>query len=143
MNEHIKTAQAIAELPEEAGYDRWPWAMLNYEGEIFSCYIGEIAEEPDEQFPWLEVQDFSDWSAAKWLERAGCKILNGFQIRMTEEGYEGHEDREYWHLVYKIDPRLRIPNNLDYMKAILAIGQRAFTEGGVWLEAWNRGQDVE
>jgi hypothetical protein len=142
MNEYIKTAQAIAELPKEAGCDRWTWRLVT--DEIFGLSIihEEALCDDDEIYgPWLNIDDLSEWSAAKWLERAGVELdcENEFTLYDADCDFLSSLNSE-------------LPTNLDYMKAILAIGQRAFGTGEwetgfqeerqPWLEAWERGQNI-
>jgi hypothetical protein len=81
--------------------------------------------------PWLTIDDFSPWSAAKWLERAGVKIVDGcFCLRVKDYGY------------IPLVSWKNIPANLEKMQTILAIGKCAFDQGWTaeqrqpWLEAW-------
>jgi hypothetical protein len=139
MNEHIKTAQAIAELPKEAGCDRWPWLFGYFyaDYEVMDKHRDKKQIESnlfDSIAPWLAIDDFSPWSAAKWLERATGVPELKLKLLLSPEDWPFY------------------PSNLDYMKAILAIGQRAFGTGEwetgfqeerqPWLEAWERGQNI-
>jgi hypothetical protein len=117
MNEYIKTAQAIAELPKEAGCGDWPFVLVNEFRKLSIMRIEAYCDGNGDGKAfshWLTVAAFSKWCAAKWLERAGVTIRDaGLEIEFYLD-----DDRIHW--------CYGIPTNLDYMKVILAIGQRAF-----------------
>lgn len=132
MTNHIKTAQAIAELPDEAGCKKWPWVICKPEQ-------GKMRVEEKIQWiptpacfilsPWLRIDDFSPWSSAKWLERAVGDDKNEGTIDLSF-----CLEKKIWSLVVIIPDGGQIQVSgesleLVFMKAIPAIGQRAFGLG--------------
>lgn len=152
MNEYIKTAQELAKLP---GTEKWPWSIVSYEEDKPWVHGKDLVSLDDEKHgiayidgadrdgleifyhgPFLCIDDFAPWSAAKFLERA----FDGLDVDLDERAKVlGHCSGWF-------------SSGLDYNKAILAIGQRAWGLGEFaewtleqrkpWLDAWDRGQDV-
>jgi len=137
--EYIDTAQALEKIP---GTEKFPWVLVETIGikrggkklEIRSRR--KTARKRDKKLDvwvfgsWLSVNDSRPMSAAKFLGRVGVVVSIGDLHGCFPGGGVIFED---WPAN---------PYELDYNQAILTIGQKAQTEGGVWLEAWNRGMNV-
>lgn len=109
--DYIKAARALAKIPE---MERSPWVLVETEEkQLFTCGSSYPDIQKAEQAysawygvpcrvvgPWLNIDDFSDWSAVKILDKA--------LFRLSQEQCD-HIENQLGHL----------PNNMDYVHQII------------------------